>query len=205
MFVMVLLFGLPARDFRSVSAPTTGRDHECVCTPGCHQSRNKHKMIPWSFSNVFKSHECCRQTSAWFLKDYQMSTRFFSRLMLRKRRRFWRPARLLIRLEDTSRTWRPLRFSNPSITFSRFPLSMQRGKRTYLNGQGHDTHEYAWTHEESCFIHRRWFLLINIKGAVVALWGARTPSPQCWVDWQACFYLLNPDRWGLAAQQMLRR
>lgn len=46
MFVMVLLFGLPARDFLPVSAPTTGRDHECVCTPGCHQSEISTKWFP---------------------------------------------------------------------------------------------------------------------------------------------------------------
>lgn len=164
---------------------------------------NKHKIIPWS-SRVCKSHECCRLTSIWFVKDCRISTRFFSRLMLHKRRRFCRPDRLLILFEDTSRTCKLLRFSNPSITFSWFPLLMQRGRRVYLKRQGHDTHAYACTHKEFYFIHSHWFPLINIKGAMVALWGACTSSPQCWVEWQACLYLLNPDRWGLTAQQMLR-
>lgn len=109
------------------------------------------------FPCVCKSHECCRLTSVWFLKDSQISTRFFSKLMLHKRRRFWRPDRLLILFEDMSRTCRLLRFSNPSITFSWFPLLMQRGKRTYLKRQGHDTHEYACTHKEFYFIHSHLF------------------------------------------------
>ena len=157
---------------------------------------NKHKIIPWS------SPVCANLMN---IAGYVVSgTKFFSRLMLHKRRRFWRPDRLLILFEDKSRTCRLLRFSNPSITFSWFPLLMQRERRTYLQWQGHDTHEYTCTHKEFYFTHSHWFLLINIKGAMVALWGASTSSPQCWVEWQACLYLLHPDRWGLTAQQMLR-
>lgn len=145
-----------------------------------------------------------QRMSVLFLEDSQVSTRFFSKLMLHRRERFSRPDRLLILLEERSRTCRLLRASNPSITCSRFPLLMQTGKRTYLKQKGHNTHEYACVHKGLYFIHRHWFLLINIKGATVALRGACTSSPQCWVEWQAGLSLLNPDRWGLTAQQMLR-
>lgn len=43
---MVLLTGLPAQDFLSVLGPATGGDHECVCTPGCHQSETNTKSFP---------------------------------------------------------------------------------------------------------------------------------------------------------------
>lgn len=146
-----------------------------------------------------------RLTPVLFLWDARIRTWFSSRLMRHRRRRLWRPERLVMLFEDRSRTCRLLRFSNPSMAFSWFPLLILTRERGNLKRQGHDTHEYACRHKEFYLIHSRWFSLINIKGAVVALWGACTSSLQCRVEWQACLSLLNPDRWGLTAQQMLRR
>lgn len=70
----------------------------------------------------------CHWFYSFFWRFSQINTWFFSKLMEHKRWRFWRPDRLLILFKDKSRTCRLFRSSNPSVSFSWFPLWIETGK-----------------------------------------------------------------------------